>query len=206
MFDQVKAGIAAAALLGAALVGFGAGHWIAENAGEHKLAKAEKAFDDERTIWQNDRTAWANERADINSKSLKAIQDAKADSERKEADLRLTFANNEKKYRQRIKELENAQTTANTLIDNPGPDGGLWASAYGPSCTASSGSGNAANVPSAPGPTSGFAGTVRCRLTTETSKALVQIMAEADKKTELLNKCIGTLTGQVNTLNPLTKE
>lgn len=203
MIPYVKLGIAAAALIGS----FWFGHSVAENAGEANLetAKAEFSIEragwaDERTKWADERAKWANQIAELNAQAVDAIQREIALANAKEQKLRAEFARSEQKYQQRIKELENARKQADTIVADTGPSGGLWAPVDAATCSAYSG--GTAGATQAGNPTSGTPATLRCRLTTPTAQALVQIADESDKKVELLNRCIDRLNSQVNVLNP----
>lgn len=190
--NYIKLVVAAVALF----LAYSFGHSVAESKGEAALNLAKSEFADERKTW-------ADERAEINSKSLEAIRKTKEEAEAKEAQLRVGFNKAEKQYKLRIKELEDARKQADTLIADPGPDGGLWASVEAASCKPPGDSGDSSNVSKAAGSASRSADTLQCRLTTKVAQALVQIVSEADKKTELLNKCIDALAVPVNVLNPL---
>lgn len=200
--NYVKIAIAAAVLFAVYMFG----HSVASNAGEAALGNANAAFGKERSAWADERTTWAHERTDLNAKALAALSDAKAKADQKEQELRAGFNKAEKQYQLRIKELENARNQADTLIADAGPDGGLWASVDAASCHPAGDSGNAANVPKAAGSSSRPADTLQCRLTTKVAQTLVQITSEADKKTELLNKCIDTLAVPPTVLNPSPPE
>jgi hypothetical protein len=190
--NYVKLAIAAAVLFAVYMFG----HSVATNKGDAAMGKAKAEFAEERT-------AWAHERTEINAKALAALSDAKAKADQKEQELRAGFSKAEKQYQLRIKELENARNQADTRIADTGPDGGLWAPVEGTTCRPTGDSGNTANVSQATGSTGRLAGTLQCRLTTQVAQALVQITSDADKKTELLNKCIDSLAVPSTVLNPL---
>ena len=204
---QIKALFLAAAVGGALLVGLGSGfaggHYVAKVAGEREAARLVQEFGKERTAFQGEKVAWANERADLNRQAFAALSAEIAKARRAEEEMRKQFASTEKKYQARIKELENARKQADSIIDNPGPDGGLWASVDRSSCYPPGGDSNAADLSKAAGAASGTATTLRCRLATPVAQTLVQMMDDSDKKVELLNRCIDRLNAQVTTL---TKE
>jgi hypothetical protein len=203
---QIKALFLAAAVGGALLVGLGSGfaggHYVAKVAGEREAARLVQEFGKERTAFQGEKVAWANERADMNRRAFDALSNEIDKARRAEEEMRKQFASTEKKYQARIKELENARKQADSIIDNPGPDGGLWASVDRSSCYPPGGDSNAADLSKAAGAASGTATTLRCRLTTPTAQALVEMMDQSDKHTELLNRCIGLLNAPLKILNP----
>lgn len=202
---QIKALFLAAAVGGALLVGLGSGfaggHYVAKVAGEREAARLVQEFGKERTAFQADKVAWAHERADLNRQAFAALSAEIAKARQAEDEMRRQFASTEKKYQARIKELENARKQADSIVDNPGPDGGLWAQIDAASCTA--GSGSSTDVPQARNPASGAPAALHCRLATPVAQTLVQMMDDSDKKVELLNRCIDRLNAQVTTF---TKE
>ncbi len=201
---QIKALFLAAAVGGALLVGLGSGfaggHYVAKVAGEREAARLVQEFGKERTAFQAEKVAWAHERADLNRQAFAALSAEIAKARQAEDEMRKHFASTEKKYQARIKELENARKQADSIVDNPGPDGGLWAQVDRASCYSG---GDAANLSKAAGAASGTATTLHCRLATPVAQTLVQMMDDSDKKVELLNRCIDRLNSQVTTF---TKE
>jgi hypothetical protein len=190
--NYVKLIVAAAIVVSA----YGFGHSVATDKGEAKLKSAEADF------WKEKQT-WANERAELNNVALENLTRAKKEADQKEQELRMGFTNAEKKYQRRIKGLENAQNEANKRINDVSPTGGLWASIDAASCFTPGNGSNSANVPKTPGSSSGSAEPLQCRLTTTFAQALVKIATDADKQTELLNKCIDSLAVPPSVLNPL---
>lgn len=194
---QIKALFLAAAVGGALLVGLGSGfaggHYVAKVAGEREAARLVQEFGKERTAFQAEKVAWAHERAEMNRQAFAALSAEIAKARQAEDEMRRHFASTEKKYQARIKELENARKQADSIVDNPGPDGGLWAQVDRASCYTPGSGGDAANLSKATGNADGAATTLRCRLATPVAKALVEIVDKADKQTELLNRCIGLL-------------
>jgi hypothetical protein len=205
--------------IGVAIGGYAFGHSSATKTGELKVAAVQKQmtaereklkedFDKERKVFNTERQGWIAERAEMNASSLRALQKAHADAANKEANIRAGFAASEKAYKKRIKELEDAKKEADRRIDDNTIAGGLWVTVEGGSCSAhpSRGeSGGAADMSASSGSAPGPSGSLQCRLTRPFAKALVEIVAEGDARTALLNKCIGSLSAQVSALNQLNQ-
>jgi hypothetical protein len=196
--------LAVASLVGALSLGFAGGHYVATNSAEAKHAKVvvklNEDFQGERDSWSLERDDLHDERMAITRKAAEDLQKQRAEAEIREAALRKAVKDAEKKYKARIKELEDARTNLDNLIDDGSPDGGLWINIAAQSCAAgTSGDQHRADVPKAAYGSNRSAGTIRCRIADQDAKALVQISDTSDQRTELLNKCIGVL-------NPVTDE
>lgn len=182
-----------------AAVGFMGGHYVATNKAVaaqalavQKVMGAKKEVEDTLT---EERLTWSKERAELNRIAAQNLQTAYDEAATKEAALRKKLRAAEAKYQTKIKELEDAKSKADSIVDDTSPDGGLWIDVTKESCNAPSStrSDKADGVSKATGPTSGSSAYLRCRIAPEPAKALVKIADTSDQRTELLNKCIGNL-------------
>ena len=182
-----------------AAIGFLGGHYVATNKAVAAQALAVQKVEDEKKEVENtlteERLTWAKERADLNKLAAQNLQTAYDEAAAKELALRKKLRAEEAKYQTKIKELEDAKSKADSIVDDTSPDGGLWIDVTKESCSPSSSpSGDKANsLSKATGPTSGSSAYLRCRIAPEPAKALVKIADTSDQRTELLNKCIGNL-------------
>lgn len=192
MITYIKIGLAIAVVAGA----YAFGHSVATDKGEAALNKAKAEFSVERTEWANERTALSVEAA-------KALEAQVAAANTKEKEMRSAHRTAELKYQKRIKELEDARTKADIIIADTTPTGGLWINVEAATCTAPGSSQPRTSLSQATGSSERLASTLRCRIAEPDAKALVQIGHTADKRTELLNKCVATLNSQVDVLAPL---
>lgn len=185
--------------MAALATGFGAGHNIAKTAGEVKVAAVKADMHTAELAYERERQGWIADRAKMNADSLAALTKAHQEAADKEAAIRVGFSNAEKQYRKKIKELENAKSEAERRIVDNSPTGGLWVSVEGASCSGDTAGGQSrgkADMSPPTGSTVGSPGALQCRLAQPLAQALVQIVSEADHRTELLNKCIGVLGAQ----------
>lgn len=182
-----------------AAIGFLGGHYVATNKAVAAQALAVQKVEDEKKEVENtlteERLTWAKERADLNKLAAQNLQTAYDEAAAKELALRKKLRAAEAKYQTKIKELEDAKSKADSIVDDTSPDGGLWIDVTKESCNAPSStrSDKADGVSKATGPTSGSSAYLRCRIAPEPAKALVKIADTSDQRTELLNKCIGNL-------------
>lgn len=192
-----------------AFAGFLGGHYVASNKAIASEALAVKGVEDQKKVVEEtlatERRTWDKERADLNALAAKNLQIAHDEAAAKELAVRKAVRMTEAKYQSKLKELENERNQALNVATDNSPTGGLWIDVTSESCVASGSSSGAKadGVSKAGGPASGSSTYLRCRIAPEPAQALVKIADTSDHRTELLNKCINTLSDQQTILNPL---
>ena len=137
-------------------------------------------------------TQWAEEKAKMNADALQA---AVLKNQQDTAALQAVIAKQQTEFNKRIKEIQDAQTAANTIATTTG----LWVDS--PECsTVPGGSNSNSALPNASG---GKPATVQwCRISNATAEHLIQLATDADQVVAQYNNCVDT----VNTLTKVTPE